>query len=734
MALVTPIGIAVSAFDATRDQIFNFTVQGGDQVVGNVLTIIDNSTSEIVYQKTVESYVYSQILPAYTLSNNGYYAFYFQTKNSNGDVSAKSGNLTFRTFTTPTLTFTNIPSTNVIESGSYSFTVQYNQIEGELLNTLYFYLYDGTQTEIKTSNVYTSASSPPINFTHQFTGLIDDERYYVRAVATTVYNTVVDTGYIRFDINYSYEGAYFAVTATNNATGGYVQISNNITEVDGRVYNRYGRQIEPAFLDGNALVLDNREHLIWSDGFSFASNRFTKQRWWSPLWWGMQNKMSNYSTLEGHEGDGNSYISIEFKRGVPEGETEARDYLVARGYVDGIQYFEKLSNYAVPLNNMSQVTSFLQISGGNIEFTLNRVTGGNSITWNGTSDIQYGTYTTLLWLGEPSNVVGNIMDFDDATSNVEFGKITDMFWLDEDEAVEVQEEEFYNDAPVRYISNITLDNAIVREFYITHDVSQVSYYETLPEWDNYTILRADFDNNLRAGNVDWLLSDVNKIKIKRRKVGAGEQYITLFVQPINTEYDLSFYYRDYYVPSGYQYEYAMIPCANDDEQSYFTTIVETNFDGLFVSDKDKTMKLYSNYLIGQSVDNMLIGLLQPYNQTYPTIIKNPNVKYRTVSLQGDVLGINDNTCTRFELTKENRPIIVDQKREWDEFLCNGKAKIIKDWNGNIILADVTTPPSYTYDQRSGNSKPTITFGVTEVGEYDNQWDMYHHGLIDVETT
>jgi hypothetical protein len=78
MALVTPIGIAVPAFDATHDQVFEFTVQGGDQVVGNILTIIDNVSGDIVYQKDTESYVYKQTLPAYTLSNNGYYAFYFE--------------------------------------------------------------------------------------------------------------------------------------------------------------------------------------------------------------------------------------------------------------------------------------------------------------------------------------------------------------------------------------------------------------------------------------------------------------------------------------------------------------------------------------------------------------------------------------------------------------------------------------------------------------------------------
>ena len=735
MALVIPIGVSVPAFDATQDQLFTFTVQGGDQVVGNILTIIDNNTSEVVYQKTVESYIYAQQLPAYSLSNHGYYAFYFQTINANGDVSAKSGNITFRTFTTPTLNFTNIPSTNIIEAGSYSFTVEYNQVEGELLNTLYFYLYDATRTQLKISNVYTSVASPPITFTHQFTGLTDDERYYVRAVATTIYNTVIDTGLIPIDINYSYEGAYFAVTATNNARSGYVQISNNISEIDGKVFDKNKRQIEPTFLDNNAILLDNHEYLEWADGFSFANNRFTKQRWWTPIMWGEQNIMSNKSNLDTTYGDGKSYISIEYKRGVPQGEMGARDYLVAKGFVDGVQYFTKVSNLVTPLNNMSQVTSFLQVSGSEITLESSRTVGGNTIVWNGFSDVQYGIFTEIVWSGESASYSGNILDFDSGESNVEYNKITDIFWEDEPQSITIQEVDNLHAPPsVRYISNVTLQNAIVMDFYVTHDVSQSGYYTSLPDWDNYTIMRANFDNNLRAGNVDWLLTSVNKIKIKRRKVGAGEEYITLFVQPIETEYDLSFYYRDYYVPSGGQYEYAMVPCANEDEQMYFTTIVKTYFDGVFISDGDKTMKLYGNFLINSSNDNMLLGALQPYNQRYPIIIQNPNVLYRTATIQGDVLGFNSDNCNVFELTQETRPIIVNQKQEWDAFLCNGKAKIVKDWNGNIMLARVTTAPSYTYEQASGSSKPTITFGITEVGEYDNQWYMYHHGLIDVETT
>ena len=703
MALVTPIGIPIPAFDATQSQVFSFTVRGGDQVVGNILTIIDNVSGDIVYQHEVTSYVYNQTVPANTLQNNKYYAFYFVTKNVNGNLSYQSSNITFRTFTTPTLTFTDIPPTHIIESGSYNFTVQYNQSEGELLNTLYFYLYDATHTLITTSPVYTSTAVPPINFTHHFNEFIDDEKYYIRAVATTVYNTVVDTGYIEINVNYAYEGAYFAVTALNNSKSGYVQVSNNITEIDGQVYDVNKQPTSPTYINHNSLLLERGEYLIWSDGFSFANDVFSAQRWWSPIYFGLQGVMSNLSTINPQDNDGRSYITVELKRGIPEGESTAKDYLVVKGYVDDVQYFTKLSNFIEPLNNLSKVTSFLQIDRANINLTLERTT----------------------------TETDNVINFG-GSSNVEYGKITNIFWRSETQATSVQDRNDLNAPPtVKYISNVELQNAIVDGFYVTHDISQASAYSSLPEWDNSTIMRADFNDNIRAGNVDWVLSSINKIKVKRKKVGAGEPYVTLFIQDVSTVYDLSFYYRDYYVPSGYEYEYAMCPCVNDDEQAYFTTTVKTCFDGLFVSDKDKTMKLLSNYLIGQSSTNMLLGTLQPYNQTYPVIIQNPNVQYRTVNIQGDVLGMTDNASS-FSLTQEQRPIIVDQKREWDKFLCNGKAKVIKDWNGNIIVARVTTIPNYSYNQASGNSKPTLTFGVTEVGEYDNQSSMYKNGLIDVE--
>ena len=56
MALMTPILTSVESFDATVGTRVFFTVTSGDQVVKNRITVRDNTTNEIVYQDTVETF------------------------------------------------------------------------------------------------------------------------------------------------------------------------------------------------------------------------------------------------------------------------------------------------------------------------------------------------------------------------------------------------------------------------------------------------------------------------------------------------------------------------------------------------------------------------------------------------------------------------------------------------------------------------------------------------------
>lgn len=692
MALNTPIPISLSAFDATESQVFAFTVIGGDQVVGNKLTIIDNVSGDIVYTNEVASYVYNQVVPANTLTNGGYYGFYFQTKNINGDYSSQSVLSTFKCFTTPILSFINIPTLNVIESASFRFLCQYTQAEGEQIDYFYFYLYNRNQQEIDRSPIITSDMAIPEyiipTFQHTFSGLIDDEIYFIRALGITVNGTTIDSGMISFSVDYSYEGTYIMVNAENNADKGYVLLYNNVSEIDGQVYDAEGHLIDPPIED-EKIYLTNGEELVWGEGFQFKNNQFTKIKWWHPVQIGETLMMFNE--------EGNTFITIELKRGIPIGGTNAKDYILISGYENRQLYMRKMSALKDPVNNLSSIETLVNVDGSNVTILFNT-----------------------------SATVNNYMDLDTGDTNVEFGKLTDIFYLDEPQAPNITDVDIVGE-PVEYteLTVVTLKNSIVDKIYISkNNITEIP--EELPEWDNGTVLSCDFTNGISAGNVDWFLSNVNNVKIKRREKGTF-QYVIIHKHDIHGIEDLNFEFKDTTVPSGYDFEYAFVACVDDDEGSYYITNTTTCFNGLFVSDGEKTLKLYSNYVISSAQDNQLIGTAQPYGSRYPIIIRNPNINYRTVTIQGDILGLQDDEYTFIM----DRNTIVKQKQEWDEFLTNGKTKVIKDWNGNILIGGITTAPSYTYNQVNQNGIPTISFTITEQGQYNNQKDLYNSGFSNV---
>jgi hypothetical protein len=193
MALATPILQSIPAFDSATAQVVQFQVTSGDQVVKNRLTIRLNSTNEVVYQDTIETFEFTHTIPANTLVNGEYYNCYINTYNVNDLISADSNVVQFYCLSTPTLSFTNIVAGETISSGSYNFVVNYSQTQGELLNELFLYLYDTNNNLIQTSDLITSQFTPPLILNYTFAGLEDGQTYYVQAKASTLYNMIVET-------------------------------------------------------------------------------------------------------------------------------------------------------------------------------------------------------------------------------------------------------------------------------------------------------------------------------------------------------------------------------------------------------------------------------------------------------------------------------------------------------------------------------------------------------------
>ena len=285
-----------------------------------------------------------------------------------------------------------------------------------------------------------------------------------------------------------------------------------------------------------------------------------------------------------------------------------------------------------------------------------------------------------------------------------------------------------NNAPssVPNINTITLSNAIYNHFNVTTNTN-TTVTTTIPtEWDYDTVLNAEFNGNLDAGNVDFLVEQISAIKIKRRVQGEFN-WLTLQTIPINTVEDLTFVFNDLLNKNNVTYEYALVPVIEDVEGDYLINSILSQFNGVFIGDAETIYKFFFEVEYGNNQRNQQVGIFQVLGQQYPIFVANGELSYESGSVTATI--INDD----FQTNGINRTAITQQKGAIKDFLTNKKAKILKDWNSNEWLCIVNSNIGITYKSSYGMGIPSITFEWTEIGSADSQQDLYNNGILDEVT-
>ena len=276
---------------------------------------------------------------------------------------------------------------------------------------------------------------------------------------------------------------------------------------------------------------------------------------------------------------------------------------------------------------------------------------------------------------------------------------------------------------VQNITSTTLSNGILDHFNVSRDVTS-PYSTTIPTmWDYLTIMDANFNGNINAGNVDFVLSQLSGIKVKYRILGTFD-WTTIKYIPITKVEDLSFSIVDYLAKNNTEYEYAFVPVLNNIEGNYITNTILSQFNGVFICDSDTIYKFYAGVQYGTSSQNISNAVFEPFGRKYPIVVSNSLTDYQSGSVSGKVLGQN------FETTREIvRKDIITQNKILLNFLTNKKAKILKDWNGNFILMIVVNKPSVIYDNNYGMGIVDTYFDYVEMGNPTNSKDLISTGML-----
>jgi len=261
-----------------------------------------------------------------------------------------------------------------------------------------------------------------------------------------------------------------------------------------------------------------------------------------------------------------------------------------------------------------------------------------------------------------------------------------------------------------------LSNAIYDELYLDTDTS-MEYTIAIPQWGYSTVFDAKFKGNLLAGNVDFTLSSVSAILIKKRKKGTYK-WTTIHSIPVTKVEDLVFALNDITTPSKSTYTYAAVPIIDGTEGTYQTTDIDIQFKGAFIIDKTHTYRLYLDFSRDSLSRAIPSSIIEPANSKYPHVVYTSKSNYDKVTVSGLFVNLESSTKT----IDDN----WGHRREVRDFLNNGLAKTIKFDNGEIWIGKIIDSIQESTNGYSENIKTSFTF--VEIGDAESNEDLYYHGF------
>lgn len=270
-----------------------------------------------------------------------------------------------------------------------------------------------------------------------------------------------------------------------------------------------------------------------------------------------------------------------------------------------------------------------------------------------------------------------------------------------------------------HIHIATIQNGVYDELHITKNVSENYTTAISNEWNYDTILHALFQGDLHAGNVHYTAEEVTCVRIKRRQTNTFE-WITLYEVPIHIADDFKFERFDRYARSNVEYEYALVPVIDRIEGNLNVNTVFSEFDGIFICEKDLLFHTTMNVDI-QAKKNRPAATIATINRRYPFVISNGNNNYYSGTASGTFMNVLDNQFCLYDYQNGWK-----YRSDMMEFLCNGRPKILKYDDGRMWLVQVVGTPTENTGQHE--TMPITSFDWTEIEDCESSHALFISGL------
>lgn len=279
------------------------------------------------------------------------------------------------------------------------------------------------------------------------------------------------------------------------------------------------------------------------------------------------------------------------------------------------------------------------------------------------------------------------------------------------------------------ITHIEMTNGDFNDLYATHNIEEPSTYtDVIPDtWDFDTILRAHYDSDALAGNINWSLSTVSDLTIKMKRSDQFD-WITLENKPIVTLEDFNITGVTT-LPTNGKYDFAVVPYLNDAAaDNYSRTSIDIKMSKVVLVDSSGIFTTLATDGFCDETIHVPVAFQELLKSKYPVSVRNTQAAYKTVAVTGKFFPMEDEEGNCSTTAAQDPVARMTYNEKLMEFLMNGKIKYIKNLDGRAYLGCIETDWTNNATDDLYYSRE-ISFNLTETADRYKESDLYDAGLI-----
>lgn len=276
-----------------------------------------------------------------------------------------------------------------------------------------------------------------------------------------------------------------------------------------------------------------------------------------------------------------------------------------------------------------------------------------------------------------------------------------------------------------YVDTVRISNAIFDHLTLLNIINKsTNVFDTsIPSdfnWDDNFVMDATFLDTLDAGSIGRLVANISYLAIQRQEVGSND-WITIKKIYKNTstgKLDSEFTMYDHYNQSGVQYKYQLVPVDIYGNIGYaIQSDIVSYFDGAYIADGAHIYKITNDYQLTKQT-NQKSAVYEPIGSKYPFVSYNADTKYDSGSITAVLLAPTSENNTSAYI---DRMAQVKLEKEFNDWLTNGRPKVLKDFNGMIKLITIVDVVSNSYYKELGNGIASTSCSFVEIGEINQKY-------------